>query len=163
LKEKIGLHLPDKVPYVEVKKAEYFFRILKTLYEREGFISVQYNFDLRKYRLYVPHQRASAGHVCPEEPLIETNGFRPIMTMHSHMGEPFFSSGDRVGEQYGSGIHLVAGNLEKAQPDWVAVLCVHGRRKDIDPGEVLELEIPKPTEWINKIALGRKIDGALGL
>ena len=160
VKEKIELNLKKRIPFADVIRIESFCRSVKLLYDSEALIIPMFHPVKEEFRFFIPHQTACAAFVRSDEPIVEQDGFIPIGTIHSHPGSAFHSAGDEEDERTNaSGIHCTLGNLEKERPDWVASLVVHGRRMKLKAEDVLEMKLEHPKEWIQKIALDRKVNG----
>jgi hypothetical protein len=79
---------------------------------------------------------------------------------HSHAALPAYASHlDKSEEHYKDGLHIVAGRLDEAAPDFHADFVIDGRRFNLDPDEIFEKgdrcrPYPRaPQGWVRQIRL----------
>ena len=84
VEEKIELQITQKIPYAEVKGLEKFFKDVRKIYDKEAFAFILYHPEKEEFKIYIPHQKATASGVHTEEYVTEKDGFIPCGSAHSH-------------------------------------------------------------------------------
>ena len=146
------LELKDiKISFFWMYKAVTFFREVYKTHGTEGFLWILLDPESMKVSLWCPPQKNHPGHVhAKSDPDLPTDCL-VMGDIHSHTCKSFHSNGDIEDEKSSDGLHIVVGNLNARIPDFTAGLVVKGRRKKLNPQDVMELDFGFDSDWITKV------------
>lgn len=125
----------DKIPQSMLQDILMFF---KKNSNKEAAVQVFYDMGTKKYELYYPEQRVSACSVVFERNRQLEEDKVLVMDAHSHgYMRAFFSSVDDHDEK-GTRLFLVAGSLNRKEPEWRLRAGIAGFYKDLQMEDVFE-------------------------
>lgn len=151
-----SIHYP-KIPKALIEKALGFFRAIEQKKGSESALILVWNRITNQMELVCPDQKANYASVEYEIPKLPQH-YALIGDIHSHPSfspDPSFT--DEKDEEARPGLHIVAGYINRPQPEFHCVAVLDGTRFTIkdhsaimepfescDPGEA-------PKEWLDKV------------
>lgn len=146
------------MPFHLVSRAIAFFRHVANKHNSEAFLWITRDQETGELGLACPTQVNEPAHVRAE--LDDSCGdLDKVGDIHSHPCSAFHSDGDIEDERHRDGVHIIAGHLDRMQPEFAATLVVRGERKELDPAKIMDLSFDFDREWLDKIHPSEKRDG----
>jgi hypothetical protein len=163
----LKLRLP-RVPADLLAQVTAFFRRVALEHGAEAMTLLVLDRATGRIHPFVPPQVGTIGHswngsVYPiglhyESPYLDAQRHLVVGDIHSHAREPAYASGtDVADERFRTGLHVIAGRVDRATPDWHAQYVVDGTRFTLAPETVLDLEGMQqhraafPTRWLRRL------------
>lgn len=151
-----------------------FFRAVFEADGAEAIVALFYSFEQRRYRLDAPLQSVpgyrrwdGSWRALPQlhyGPAPRPPGYVRFGTIHSHADLPAVASErDHADERCQDGLHVVYGDLQRAEASRSASFVAGGMRFELDPDDVLEPDAPHAPEanpvWLARV---RRIETDVG-
>jgi len=154
-----------KMPQELFGKALSFFASVWHKQHTEAMVDITWS-EKQGYRLFVPKQKASGGHVeCQRKAEHYEQDSRIVGTIHSHCNFSAFHSGtDESDAKEHDGLHITLGNVDSAFPSVAAMISDAGNNWKVEPKDLMEMPlkpVPHPDWWMDQIeapmfAVGKK-------
>ena len=149
-----------------------FFRHVAAMHGAEAIALLVLDRETGRLRTFVPHQLATigktwSGSVYPigvryDSPYLDAARHVIIGDIHSHAHEAAYASSiDVADEQFRTGLHVVAGQVDRDPPQWHAEYVVDGTRFGVEPEAVLDLDGCSnesghyPPKWMRRLTIDR--------
>ena len=156
LKEGIRLRLPKKIDWSLVQRFISIARYYGLEHQVEFHSEVYWNLLTQEYRLVIPKQKASLGHVeatsnflleCPSIDWIK------VMEIHSHhVWEATPSLQDDESERQ-TILYAIVGKIDEFFPQITVRTFFQGKHLPINPWEVFESPFPTCTESLSQVEI----------
>ena len=156
LETTMHLHPNIRLTASVIHPAIAFFRTVFERYGTESLLLILLDPETDEVTLGCPRQQNNTGWVHAEDDASIPDHLLRIGTIHTHPGSSFHSEGDIDDEAHRDGLHIVIGNLDRPVPDFTASLVVKGHRKELDPNEVMELQLAFDESWLDQIHVVRR-------
>jgi proteasome lid subunit RPN8/RPN11 len=165
-RESVDLYFP-RLPAALIENVLAFFDTVHRQWHGEAIVILFYHPERERFEVGVPPQtigfyRDAYGRSRTDHHLDYGNVERPsgairLGTIHSHGNLPAYASEtDCEDEQYGDGLHIVFGSLDREPISRSATFVANGRRFPLDPDEVLErADIPAwaaSASWLERVS-----------
>lgn len=151
----------QRIPAPLVAQIVDFFRRIWYAHKTEAEVILTQHIDTGEYRVYVPFQSVSTGHVHSiYDPTTIDSKYLVVGTMHSHCNfSAFHSSTDEGDAKDMDGMHFTVGHIDREEPEVAAMVAVNGTLYHYkDPGilaDFSQLDAAKaPTWWDRYVYLG---------
>ena len=137
----------EKIPGPMFAKIIEFFRAVHGIHRGEAIVLLFYDEANKKYNIFPPKQKVSAGSVEYERG-ITIEGQTMIGTIHSHGSMSAFHSGvDDKDEESFDGLHITIGDVNDPEVSLSASICANGYRMMVDA-----------SDYVDKLKLTKDID-----
>lgn len=141
------------IPATICAQAVDFFRRIYEKYKTEAEIILTMHRETKEWRIFVPNQKTSSGHVKYEfNPQHIHDDYLIVGTMHSHPSFNAFHSGtDTDDAKKMDGVHFTIGHVNSEKPDVVGMVSLQGMLVDYDDiselADFSDLDAAKAPEW----------------
>jgi len=147
--KQFACHNLPLIPAKIVSQIKAFFAKIVEKYHSEACTVLYFNEATNEYKVVVPSQRASHGHVRYKlqnlDMLPGMEGFVPVGTLHSHCDFNAFHSGtDDADEDGWDGVHITFGHNDLDDFSISASIVLNGTRMMLDPATILAGLIARP-------------------
>ena len=142
----------EKVPAQIIGQATAFFRRIYEKHHTEAEVLLTMHNDTKAFRIFIPHQRVSAGGVkSVHEPTHIGHDYLVVGTIHSHcMMSAFHSGTDTNDASDMDGVHFTIGKVMDNTPEIVAMVSMNGKNFHYaKPSDIAEINFNGHTapEW----------------
>lgn len=149
------------IPLDRIGSITSFFRsFMEKDAEYEALALIYWSVEARCFFAYVPKQTVRKEHIeadlrdCPYD---DDPRYIRYADIHSHNSMEAFFSAEDDRDEWGTGLYLVMGELDRFFPDIKARISCGGSFVEIDPGEVIEgLKRDYPQEWAKNVTREEK-------
>lgn len=145
------------IPRAIIEKAVGFFRHIEFEKHWESALILAWNITTQAYELVCPDQKASGASVKYDIPALPPH-LMVVGDIHSHCNfSPHPSMTDEGDEENRPGLHIIAGYIDREQPEFAVVAVVDGQRFTVtEHKDVMEPHIDSdpddaPEEWVKKV------------
>ena len=156
LEEGWSLNVP-KIPATLLDITLSFFRQIYSKHSSEVFLQYFYDMEKEEYIVHCPQQTVGPGSVNYRRDTDYEKGKLLVFEIHSHGGMGAFFSGTDDNDEKDDRFFGVIGHVKEYYPELKLRMSIGGRRKDIDVGDIFNLDESSyntesfPSEWANRI------------
>jgi len=162
LKEGWVLNVP-KIPASLLDVTLSFFRKIYDKHSSEVFLQFFYDENKEEYLVHCPKQQVSGASVkYDRDEKFETPEKILVFEIHSHASMPAFFSGTDDADEKDDRFFGVIGKVKEFYPEMKLRLSVGGRRREIDIGDIFDLDESSyneesfPKDWVKRIQKQKK-------
>jgi PRTRC genetic system protein A len=152
--EHVTLRFP-KIPRWIMNSIYGFFRAVHQRWDAEAISFLFYNPQKDAFRIGIPRQKLFGSASLRYSPYPRPEGFIKLGDIHSHGSLPAFFSHTDDDDDSEDGLHIVLGELHRAEPGVSVSFVAGGQRFKVRPEHVFESDLfrpdPPPRRWLEKI------------